>query len=681
MKYLFGTNFDAEYMNIEKLDDNIPGEPTYLKSVDSGKTALLRDCAAQKILTLKVSAPVMLIRNLTFGLYNGCIGKIHSISEDKVVVVFDGRLVDIERCIFEVYDPSCKKMLASRLQFPLRLAYAMTVHRAQGQSLQFLEVDCYSFFSPGQMGVAVGRAMTIDGLRIINYNSKAAKLKHRSEVYDFYYHESLRPMQNLECCKSLYEIGINENVVAFEDGMDNEIMNFDNDLDENYFSFDEDWDVDVNQDGALNEQQRHPPADLICPFLIKTFFENYNDSDIEILKANEPKLNTLLNHHYSKVQELLKNHPKSSSDFATVFKNMNVYLISDIYKEIYNNTIGNTGLESNRVSTKLFRWTFQQEIELKANKIVNDKREELCVDNLDDKVSSVAGSSKLRYIAGACIFHSVKQLKSTVLNKLTKKGKNSKLDRQLAFKKQQLLSKLRVSEEEITSTSEEPDSLNEIKMRQGEGKHLFHVSDDVFHFFCTLNKKLQCHLTDTAFHYYGKNVHFKCKLAIKSDEILVREWCDLFNETHGVDESENAIEVFTSVILDLFDMITDYFIKVALSNGLKRFKSTIPKTKKQALRSKIQAVQSTTESKVKKRKYDAACSSDNVNLVFSCPVCQSTILENPKTYKDQSIGCDFCNEWYHYKCVSLKGNENCLTKKNSKWKCPNCKESTKKKTK
>lgn len=102
---------------------------------------------------------------------------------------------------------------------------------------------------------------------------------------------------------------------------------------------------------------------------------------------------------------------------------MHVYLISDVYKAIYNNTIENTGLESNRVSTKLFRCTFQQEIELKANKIVNDKRGELCVDNLDDKVFSVAGSSKLRYIAGACIFHSVKQLKSTVFNKFTKKVK------------------------------------------------------------------------------------------------------------------------------------------------------------------------------------------------------------------------------------------------------------------
>jgi thiamine monophosphate synthase len=45
------------------------------------------------------------------------------------------------------------------------------------------------------------------------------------------------------------------------------------------------------------------------------------------------------------------------------------------------------------------------------------------------------------------------------------------------------------------------------------------------------------------------------------------------------------------------EMMTDYFIKIALSNGLKRFKSTIPKTKKQALRSKIQTVQHITKDK------------------------------------------------------------------------------------
>jgi hypothetical protein len=65
------------------------------------------------------------------------------------------------------------------------------------------------------------------------------------------------------------------------------------------------------------------------------------------------------------------------------------------------------------------------------------------------------------------------------------------------------------------------------------------------------------------------STHCKCKLAIKSDEILVKEWFDLLNEAPGIDDSnENVIEVFTAVLLDLYEMMTDYFIKIALSNGL-----------------------------------------------------------------------------------------------------------------
>ena len=174
-----------------------------------------------------------------------------------------------------------------------------------------------------------------------------------------------------------------------------------------------------------------------------------------------------------------------------------------------------------------------------------------------------------------------------------------------------------MSEEEITSASQLLDSLHELKMRQGEGKHVFHISNDVFNFFLSLNKKLQCHLSDTAFHYYGTNMHCKCKLAIQSDEIMVKEWCALFDEAPGIDDSnENTIEVFTAVLLDLNEMMTDYFIKIALSNGLKRFKSTIPKIKKQALRSKIQTVQHITKDKknelsvndARKRKFQETCS-------------------------------------------------------------------------
>ena len=226
-------------------------------------------------------------------------------------------------------------------------------------------------------------------------------------------------------------------------------------------------------------------------------------------------------------------------------------------------------------------------------------------------------------------------------------------------------------------------------MRQGEGKHLFHISNDVFNFFLSLNKKLQCHLSDTAFHYYGTNMHCKCKLAIQSEEILVKEWFDLLNEAPGIDDSnENAIEIFTAVLLDLYEMMTDYFIKIALSNGLKRFKSTIPRIKKQALRSKIQTVQhNTKDSKnelsvndARKRKFQEIYSLESQHSVLCCPVCNRTVLENPQTNQDQSIGCDNCNELYHYKCVSLKGDENCLKKKKLKMEMSKLQRKHKKKT-
>lgn len=70
IQYLFGTNFDVEFMNQEKLDELIPGPPKYFRSLDTGKVDLLHKIVACKVLSVKVGAPVILIRNIS-GLSNG----------------------------------------------------------------------------------------------------------------------------------------------------------------------------------------------------------------------------------------------------------------------------------------------------------------------------------------------------------------------------------------------------------------------------------------------------------------------------------------------------------------------------------------------------------------------------------------------------------------------------------
>ncbi len=64
---------------------------------------------------------------------------------------------------------------ASRLQVPLILAWALTVHKSQGSSLDFVDVDCKDFFAEGQVYVALSRARSKDGMRVRNFNVKKSR--------------------------------------------------------------------------------------------------------------------------------------------------------------------------------------------------------------------------------------------------------------------------------------------------------------------------------------------------------------------------------------------------------------------------------------------------------------------------------------------------------------------------
>ncbi len=63
----------------------------------------------------------------------------------------------------------------SRLQVPLILAWALTVHKSQGSSLDFVDVDCEDFFAEGQVYVALSRARNKDGMRVRNFNIKKSR--------------------------------------------------------------------------------------------------------------------------------------------------------------------------------------------------------------------------------------------------------------------------------------------------------------------------------------------------------------------------------------------------------------------------------------------------------------------------------------------------------------------------
>lgn len=128
-------------------------------------------------LTLKVGAQVMFIKNDTDGLYyNGKIGIVTSLDNDKVCVRCTGEEREIEVAQQEwenahyTINPETHEIQTEIQgvfrQYPLRLAWAITIHKSQGLTFERAIIDAGHSFAPGQVYVALSRCRSLDGIVI-----------------------------------------------------------------------------------------------------------------------------------------------------------------------------------------------------------------------------------------------------------------------------------------------------------------------------------------------------------------------------------------------------------------------------------------------------------------------------------------------------------------------------------
>jgi ATP-dependent DNA helicase PIF1 len=150
-----------------------------------------RDSSYLKEVEIAIDAQVMLIVNLdmSFGLVNGSRGVVVGYTAGKtrypIVEFLNGekRVMSPHRWLVEEY--STKERKIYRTQVPLRLAYALTIHKSQGASLDSALIDIGSnTFEYGQAYVALSRVRSLDSLYIHAFESRAVKAHPR--VKDFY---------------------------------------------------------------------------------------------------------------------------------------------------------------------------------------------------------------------------------------------------------------------------------------------------------------------------------------------------------------------------------------------------------------------------------------------------------------------------------------------------------------
>lgn len=234
----FPTRSEVDAANNKRMS-MLVGETKVFEAKDGGsitdqvqRDRLLQNCMAPDVIHLKKGAQVMLIKNIDETLVNGSLGKVigfmseqmfdsYHDNEEAFVNAQEGNEEDLnpkERKLknkieligvtaqtypvvrFAIADGTTRDLLcqreawkvelpngevqASRQQIPLILAWALSIHKAQGQTLERVKVDLGKVFEKGQAYVALSRATSMAGLQVLRFDP--AKVMAHERVRNFY---------------------------------------------------------------------------------------------------------------------------------------------------------------------------------------------------------------------------------------------------------------------------------------------------------------------------------------------------------------------------------------------------------------------------------------------------------------------------------------------------------------
>lgn len=217
------TNALVTQINQERLD-RLPGKAYQYNAVITG-TMERNTFPTEERLYLKKDAQVVLLKNDQNGRWvNGSVGVIEKLSETSIEVRVNGIVHTLEKNTWEeiayTYENNeiKEKVVSSFEQYPIRLAWALTVHKSQGQTYESVCLDLTRpTFAHGQLYVALSRATSLEGLylkmpvkmRDVIVDPKVIEFMSRKETIDQYLAEEAVAIveEAQELAEEVYEEG------------------------------------------------------------------------------------------------------------------------------------------------------------------------------------------------------------------------------------------------------------------------------------------------------------------------------------------------------------------------------------------------------------------------------------------------------------------------------------------
>ena len=175
---LFSHNVNVDRVNEEKLHKLHGRSEIFMMKAKGSKPlieSLKKGCLSPERLELRVGASVMFTKNNPKeGFYNGTLGTVEGFNYSTgqpQVRLKDGRKIEVEPMDWLVEENG--DVRAKLSQLPLRLAWAITVHKSQGMSLESAVMDLSEVFEFGQGYVALSRVRRLHGLYLLGWNERA----------------------------------------------------------------------------------------------------------------------------------------------------------------------------------------------------------------------------------------------------------------------------------------------------------------------------------------------------------------------------------------------------------------------------------------------------------------------------------------------------------------------------
>ncbi|MDP3957562.1 MAG: PIF1 family DEAD/DEAH box helicase [bacterium] len=181
MTRLYSHNANVDTLNTAELK-KLPGKShTFVMALRGSEAltdTLVRGCLSPQRLELKVGATVMFTKNnANQGFVNGTLGTVvgfDSESKYPIVETREGERIETEPMEWMISEG--ETVLAKITQLPLRLAWALTIHKSQGVSLDAAVMDLSQTFEYGQGYVALSRVRTLLGVHLIGINARALEV-------------------------------------------------------------------------------------------------------------------------------------------------------------------------------------------------------------------------------------------------------------------------------------------------------------------------------------------------------------------------------------------------------------------------------------------------------------------------------------------------------------------------